>query len=326
MITTRPFGLGATLFTLDNGKGMQADITDYGATIVALRVPSKQGTIDAVLGYESAEGYRDGDNYLGATVSRYGNRLGGAQFTLDGVTYRVQNNDGRNCLHGGSDYHVRLWQSEIRGEALALTFTSPDGDFGFPGAMMIEVVFFLDAQNGLHIDYTATSDRKTICNLTNHTYFNFTENREDVLSHELWLNADTYTATDDELIPTGDASVAGTPFDFRAVRPIKETIYDNNFNLRGGGGAQATLYEKTTGVLMEVFTDRPGVQVYASAMLPEQKGKNGAHHGLGAGLALETQVPPNAPNRPECAELRELYTVSPDRPWKSSTVYRFSVR
>ncbi|MBQ7523910.1 MAG: galactose mutarotase [Oscillospiraceae bacterium] len=326
MITTRPFGLGATLFTLDNGNGMQADITDFGATIVALRVPSKNGTTDAALGYESAEGYRDGGNYLGATVSRYGNRLGGAQFTLDGKTYHVPKNDGENCLHGGSDYHVRLWQAEIRGESLVLTMHSPDGDFGFPGAMTMQVVFLLDAQNGLHIDYTATADRTTLCNLTNHVYFNFTENREDVLAHELFINADTYTATDAELIPTADVPVADTAFDFRTARPIADTIYDNNFNLRGGDGAQATLYEKTTGVFMEVFTDRPGIQVYASGMLPEQKGKHGARHGLGAGLALETQVPPNAPNRKECDALRDLYTVEPERPWKSTTIYRFSVK
>ena len=327
MIIKRPFGLGSTLYTIDNGKGISADITDYGAAIVALRVPSKQGTVDAVLGFESAEGYRDDSgDYIGATIARYANRIGGAQFTLDGVTYHVKANQWGNCLHGGGDNHLRLWQAEVRGDALVFTLDSPDGEYGFPGAMKAQVTYWLDDHFGLHMDYLATSDRPTLCNMTNHAYFNFTEDREDVLKHELFINADTYTVVDDKLLPTGDAPVAGTPFDFRTPRPIKETFYDNSFNLRGGEGPQATVYEKNSGVLLEVFTDLPALQIFSSGTLQERNGKHGAHHGLGGGIVLETQLPPDAPNRPECAGLRDRFTVTPERPWKSTTIYRFSIR
>lgn len=326
MITKKAFGLGATLYTLSNGCGMQADVTDYGATLVSLRVPGREKTVDAVLGYENAEGYRDGDNYLGATVSRYGNRIAESRFTLNGREYRVNANEGRHCLHGGSDYHLRLWDTEIRGEKLVFRMVSPDGDFGFPGELKMQVTYWLDAENGLHLAYEVQSDRETVCNLTNHTYFNLNGNRRDVLDHELYLNAESYTQTDAELIPVGNVPVAGTEFDFRTPRKIGRAIYDHSFNLSGGGSAQARLYDAESGVEMAMFTDRPAVQVYDSVSLPVQPGKHGTMHGIGAGIALETQVSPNALNRRECETDRPLFTVSPERPWRSETVYRFSVR
>ena len=319
-----PDGREVFLYTLDNGRGMTAKVTTYGGYLVSLCVPGKNGAVDAVLGYDGLEGYLACNDYVGATVGRFANRLENAQFTLNGVTYKVTANDGRNTLHGGGEFSHDLWQGEIVGESLVLTFQSPDGAHGYPGNVTATVRFSLDEENGLHLDYEAESDRETVINLTNHAYFNLCGGHKPMLEQQLQLAAETYTTVREDLIPIGDASVEGTEFDFRKARPVGKAIYDHNFNLTEGDGAKATLYCEETGVCMEMFTDLPGVQVYASCMLPEHTGKGGARYGLGSGLCLETQVPPNTPNRPECRKFD--YIAKPGKPWKSSTVYKFSVK
>lgn len=320
---TLPCGTQAELYTITNENGMAVKVTTYGGILVSVLVPDKNGVIrDVVLGYDTLQEYVDNDGYLSATVGRFANRIVNACFTLNGKTYHLPKNDGSHSLHGGGGFSSKVFTARAVGEKLELSYLSPDGEDGYPGNLTMTVTFWLDSENALHLDYTAKSDADTICNLTNHAYFNLFGGEKPMLSHKLWLNADKYTATDAELIPVGDVTVEGTEYDFRTPKTVGSTIYDNNFVLGGGDGVQATVYEEETGILLEMFTDRPDVQVYASAMLTDRKGKNGCHYSYGHGLCLETQVPPNAPNRPECTG----YVLPAGEVLKTSTVYRFSVK
>jgi len=316
-------GRPVELYTLTNETGMSVQVCTYGGILRSVCVPDKNGvTRDVVLGYDTLREYMDNDGYLSATVGRFANRIAFGRFTLNGREYQLPVNNGRHSLHGGVGFSSKLFTAKIEGEKLTLTYVSPDGEDGYPGTMTVSVTFWLDGENGLHLDYSAVSDADTICNLTNHAYFNLHGGEKDMLSHELWLNADAYTATDKELIPTGDVPVEGTIFDFRTPKAVATNVYDNNFTLRGGDGVQATVYEKETGILLEMFTDRPAVQVYASSQLKDRAGKNGCRYSYGYGLCLETQLPPNAPNRPECTG----HVLKAGEEMKTSTVYRFSVR
>ena len=318
-----PCGKQVSAYTMTNKNGMAVKVLDMGATLVSILVPDRDGKlVDTLLGYDTLEGYLEGGNHVGGTVGRFANRIALGRFALEGKEYQVTVNDGANSLHGGDGIDFKVWDAKVDGETLTLTHVSPDGADGYPGTLTIVMHLTLTEDNALRLDYEATTDKTTICNLTNHAYFNFTACKEDVLGHELWVNADQYTATTEDLIPTGDVPVDGTEFDFRTPKTIGKAIYDNNFVLKGGEGAQATVWEKKSGIFMEVFTDRPGVQVYDSVMLPEQADKNGTRHGEGYGLCLETQLPPNAPNRPECSG----YVVKPGEVWKTSTTYKFSVK
>ena len=319
-----PDGREVFLYTLRNKNGMEAQISTYGGILVSLLVPDKTGNLqDVVLGYDTLQEYLTWDEYFGATVGRYANRIAGGKFTLNGKEYQVTQNDGDNCLHGGGEMSHDLWLAKEDGEVLELTFVSPDGSHGYPGTMTATVRLWLDEENSLHLDYTAKSDKETIVNLTNHAYFNFS-GEKTMLDHELWVNAEQYTAVDETLIPTADVHVSGTEFDFRTPKKVGRPIYDHNFLLRGGDGLQATVYDAKTGIFMEMFTDMPGVQFYTAGGMATHKGKGGCTYGSGAGLCLETQIPPNAPNRPECQKYN--YIVKPGETWTSSTVYRFSVR
>lgn len=329
MITKKPFGTmpdGTPVeeYSIRNSHGMTVKVLSLGATLTSILVPDRSGgTKDVLLGYDTLEGYLTGGNHVGGTVGRFANRIAGGKFTLDGKTYQVTVNDGKNSLHGGSGIDFKVWTVEQDGDtALRMTYVSPDGEDGYPGTMTIRLRLSVDEENGMHLDYEAETDQATICNLTNHAYFNFTQLEHDVLDHELWLNADVYTKTNDEILPVADLPVDGTEYDFRKARPLGKAIYDNNFTLKGGAGPQASVYEKTTGICMEVFTDRPCLQIYDSVMLPDQADKGGRRHGRGSGLCLETQLAPNCPNRPGFTG----FVLRPGETCKTSTVYRFSVK
>lgn len=320
-----PDGREVRLYTIKNESGASVSISTYGAHLVSVMVPDKNGNLrDVVLGYDDLAGYLACNDYVGATVGRFANRIKNGQFTLNGKTYQVTLNDGKNSLHGGGELSHNVWQAEEDGDAVVMTYVSRDGAEGYPGNMTVKVRFTLDNENALHLDYEAAADAETPVNLTNHAYFNLFGGHKPMLEQKLWLHAETYTQVDEELIPVQDAPVEGTEFDFRTARAIAKPAYDHNFNLLGGEGAQATVWAEETGIYMEMFTDLPAVQVYASTMLPEHTGKGGAQYGLGYGLCLETQLPPNTPNRPECQKYK--YTVKPGETWKSSTVYKFSVK
>jgi len=329
MITTQTFGnlsdgREVKLYTLKNTSGAYVKISTLGATIVSLCMPDRHGKLtDVVLGYDTLEEYLQNDGYLGATVGRYCNRIGGSRFTLKGKEYHLTVNDGKNSLHGGVGFSSKIWDAEaVEENAITFSCQSPDGEDGYPAGMTAKVTFTLTEDNALRLAYWATADGDTVCNLTNHAYFNLHGGEKTVLSHKLFLAAGEYTDTDAELIPVGDVSVAGTQFDFRAPKTIAEPVYDNNFVLASGDGVKASVYEEDTGIFMEMFTDLPGVQVYTSAMLTDRKGKNGVKYGKGQGICLETQCPPDGPNRfPE-----GKFYLSKGEVWQSETVYRFSVK
>lgn len=322
---TMPDGRAVQLYTLNNENGMTISVSTYGAHLVSVLVPDKNGVVrDVVLGYDNLEGYLACNDYIGATVGRFANRLEKAQFSLNGKTYKLTVNDGSACLHGGGEFSHDLWTAEVDGDTLVMTFQSPDGAHGYPGNMTAKVRFSLDAENALHLDYAVESDAETIVNMTNHAYFNLFGGHKPMLEQKLWLDADVYSAVTEELIPIEDRPVEGTMFDFRTPKAVGEAVYDHNFMLNAGDGPKATVWAEENGIYMEMFTDLPGVQVYASCMLPEHTGKNGDKYGLGSGLCLETQLPPNTPNRPDKEKFS--YTVKPGETWKTSTVYKFSIK
>lgn len=322
---TLPDGQEVFLYTLRNETGMEARISTYGGCLVSLLVPDKTGALqDVVLGYDTLDEYRTRGEYFGALVGRFANRIANARFTLDGKTYVLRQNDGPNCHHGGGEMSYGVWSAEEEGETLKLTFCSPDGANGFPGAMTATVRIRLDEKNAIHFDYQAVSDARTVVSLTNHAYFNFTGGRRDVLDHVLSIEAQQYTEVDENLLPAKNVPVEGTDFDFRTPRAVSRAVYDHNFILSGGQGPQASVYDRESGIYMEMFTDMPAVHIYASCSVPEYVGKNGCAYGPGIGLCLETQMPTNTPNRPDCQKYN--YLVGPGEVWTSSTEYRFKVR
>ena len=302
------------VYTLSNTQGMQVDILTYGARITRIVVPDKNGRFDdVVVGCKRAEDYYAQNPYFGATVGRYANRIGGATFSLNGKTYRLQANERNNILHGGvdGDFSRKIWQAAVNDNTLVLSLLSPDGESGFPGNLQVQVAFTLTEDNALVLDYQAVCDKDTVCNLTNHTYFNIGR-QESVLSHELFIRAKQMTPCDDELIPHGEvAEIDGTPFSFWPAKPIGKDIfakegalqqcggYDFNYVLsREGEGLRhfASLYDAETGRKMDCFTTLPGVQLYTA------NGMNGFHgkktYAGHCAVCLETQFFPNAPNCP----------------------------
>lgn len=342
-----PDGQAVSLYTLRNASGMEVTITNYGGAITTIKAPdSKKKFGDVVLGFDSVEGYASKENtsYFGALIGRYGNRLAHGKFTLDGHTYQVPTNDGPNSLHGGAiGFNRRIWQakdaSTANAPALELHYLSPDGEQGFPGNLNVTVRYTLGNRNDLRIDYSATTDKDTVLNLTNHSYFNLAgPGSGTVLNHSVMLAADQFTPVDGTLIPTGKLqSVAGTPFDFRKLTRIGERIdapdeqlklgkgYDHNFVLNTGGDltkAAARVEEPTSGRVLEVFTDQPGVQFYSGNFLNGQtKGIGGAYQFRSA-LCLETQHFPDSPNHPNFPST----VLKPGQQFHSTTIYRFSTK
>jgi len=334
-------GTPVELYVLDNGRGLVARVCTYGATLVSLEVPDKSGRrADIVLGLDDLAGYLKGHPLFGSTVGRYANRIGGAQFTLNGKLITLAKNSGRNSIHGGPNgFHKQIWKATAietaEGPAVKMTYLSADGEEGFPGNLNVTVTFTLTRSNELRIDYEATTDKDTVVNLTNHSYFNLGgHDSGDVLGHELFIAASRYTVVDAELIPTGEiAPVKDTPLDFTIPRLIGERIarlaqtqgYDHNYVLDSGGkslalAARAT--EPKSGRIMEVWTTEPGVQLYTANHLRNYKGRNGAIYNRHQAFCLETQHFPDSPNKPQFPTT----TLKAGDTFKSTTAFRFSIR
>jgi aldose 1-epimerase len=335
-----PSGAAVELFTLTNAKGMEAAISTYGGVLVSLKVPDRNGMLgDVVLGFDSLDGYAKPGPYFGAIIGRYGNRIAHGMFTLDGVSYTLAKNNGENSLHGGKQgFDKRIWTAKhSTAQSLELTYLSKDGEEGFPGNLSTTVTYTLTDNNELRIDYSATTDKDTVVNLTNHSYFNLAGQGEgDVLGHQVTINADRFTPVDKSLIPTGELKkVAGTPFDFRQPHAIGERIdsandqlalgggYDHNFVInRTASGLEpaATVGEPKTGRVLEVLTTEPGVQFYTANSLGSVTGKGGKVYGRRSAFCLETQHYPDSPNRPDFPPV----VLKPGGHYQTSTVYRFS--
>ena len=339
-------GEGVDIFTLTNNLGMQAKITNYGAIVVSLTAPDRTGKMDdVVLGLNDLDSYLKGHPYFGAIVGRYGNRIAKGRFTLDGVEYKLAVNNGENHLHGGiKGFDKVVWTAkETRtkmGPALSLTYISKDGEEGYPGTVTATVVYTLTNNNELKLDYTVTTDKDTVTNLTHHSYFNLAgEGNGDILSHILTLNAARFTPTDAGSIPTGELkAVAGTPFDFLKPTVIGKRIdqqdqqlqfgsgYDHNFIVNGKAGtlrSAAIVYEPTSGRVLEVWTTEPGVQFYTGNFLDGTlTGKSGKVYQKRFGFCLETQHYPDSPNHPAFPTT----TLKKGATYRSTTVYRFKVK
>lgn len=331
-------------FTLKNKAGMTVRITNFGAIITSVLVPDRDGKLgDVVLGFNTIGGYLNASDkpYLGAIVGRYGNRIAKGRFTLEGKEYKLAVNNGENHLHGGIwGFDKRVWEAVSEVNPLVLRYVSADGEEGYPGQVDLTVKYALTEQNEITIDYSATSTKATPFNPTNHSYFNLkSEGEGTILDHELTIHADRYTPVDKGLIPTGELTpVESTPFDFRKPKAIGRDIglpheqlafgggYDHNWVLdRKGDGPElaATAYEPTTGRVLEVLTTEPGVQFYCGNFLDGSlRGKSGKAYLHRGGFCLETQHFPDSPNQPKFPDT----VLKPGEQFKSSTVFRFSVR
>lgn len=343
-----PAGHEAHLFSLSNDSGLSAEITNFGGTVVRLFVPDRHGkTSDVVLGFDSVENYsRPNGPYFGATIGRCGNRIAHGRFTLDGKAYSLATNNapgGTPChLHGGpGGFDKVLWDAEPAGrDGLKLRYLSKEGEEGYPGNLDTTVEFAVTAENALQITYTAKTDRPTLVNLTNHSYFNLAgEGARTAMGHILTLNASRFTPVNAGLIPLGEiAPVAETPFDFRAPHSIGERIeraneqlrfgagYDHNFVIEGGGSTPtlaATVLEPLSGRELEVLTTEPGVQFYSGNFIDGTlPGKSGHIYERRSGFCLETQHFPDSPNHPSFPSI----VLRPGETYRSTTVYRFRAR
>lgn len=331
-----PNGMEASLYTISSGE-LTAVISDYGATIVKLFVPDRQGSAaDVVLGFDDPNDYTASGTFFGAVVGRNANRVKNAAFTLNGRPCRMTPNDNvHNNLHSGPDYYKnRLWTVEhVDGSSIRMSLSSPDGDQGFPGNAVIHVTYALEQGNTLRISYDAISDRDTVFNLTNHSYFNLAghDKPERSMSQVLSMPARFFNAADAESIPTGELrSVEGTPMDFRTPKPIGRDIdsdydalklqggYDHNFEVFTA--PCAILSDPESGRTMAVTTDCPGVQFYAGNFLEGETGKDGVSYRKRSGICLETQFYPDSVNHPEW---NQPFTKAGER-YHSETLYRFN--
>jgi len=349
-IDQQPFGKTTDgqevfLYTLKNASGMEVKITNYGGTIQSIKVPDRDHNFaDVVLGFENVEGYQQPKNtaYFGAIIGRYANRLAKGQFVLKGVTYHVPTNDGPNSLHGGTNgFNKKVWDAKpmqtVDGPALQLRYLSKDGEEGFPGNLSVTVRYTLDKKDGLHIDYTATTDKETVLNLTNHAYFNLSgAGNPSILKNILTIDADHYTPVDGTLIPTGKVeTVSGTPFDFRHATEVGKRIkdnneqltlgkgYDHNFVLNHKGDLQALaakVEDLSTGRVLEVYTTEPGLQFYTGNFLDGSvTGSIGGPYIYRSALTMETQHYPDSPNHPNFPTT----VLEPGETFHSTTIFRF---
>ncbi len=286
------------MLTLKNTGGYQVTLLETGGAIQSILMPDRNGVPgDIVLGFDDPADY-PGRGSIGAFVGRFANRIAGGAFSLNGKTYEITKNEGKNTLHGGHGYHLRNWKLEKTDAGARLSIVDPDGSEGFPGNVNVWVDVSLTESNELIFDYTALADADTVINLTNHSYFNLS-GKDQVLDQELYLNADSYLEVDQELIPTGKRiDVAGTDFDFRTRRPIASGKYDHCFVLNGGG-IQAEAWDPYSGRGMRMETDQPALQLYCGGGLGGTRGKGGKIYQPFAGFCLETQHFPDSPNHPE---------------------------
>jgi aldose 1-epimerase len=353
-VTSTPFGATADgrtveLFTLTNAHGIQIRLTNYGGIITSLKTPDRSGRLDdIVLGYDSLAGYIRNSPYFGAIVGRYGNRIARGLFTLDGATYHLAVNNGLNSLHGGRrGFDKVVWTAHPfqnqEGTGVALDYTSPDMEEGYPGTLRAHVTYTLTDDDRLIVDYQATTDKATPVNLTQHTYWNLAGSaRRDILGHELTINADSMTPVDTTLITTGEITpVSGTPFDFRTPMAIGARVdqrqdaqirygngYDHNFVLNRGGAAAGALVhaarvvEPSSGRTLDISTTEPGLQFYSGNFLDGSiTGKGGAVYRFRYGIALETQHYPDSPNHPNFPST----ILRPGQQYHTRTVYQFGV-
>lgn len=310
-------GQAVDLYTLSNSSGMQVGILNYGGIINFLKVPDRHGRfLDIILGYDDVSGYENNAGYLGALIGRCANRIAKGRFKLDGKEYHLYRNDTDNHLHGGkAGFNSKIWDAAILGEKLVLSLLSPDGDEGYDGALSVRVTHTLSDDGTFTWDYFAETDRKTVCNLTNHAYFNLSgHNGGTVLDQYLQIESDAFTESDDQLIPTGAVLlVDGTPMDFRRPHKIGERInadyiplklaggYDHNYAVRGTTGIlrdAASGFDENSGISFKLRTTTPGIQLYTGNFLSGLKGKDGAIYRRNCGFCLETQYFPDAVNHP----------------------------
>jgi aldose 1-epimerase len=335
-----PDGSTAHLFTLRNTKGMTVKVTDYGLIITEVLVPDRNGKIgNVVLGFDNLDQYLKGHPFFGAIAGRYANRIAKGKFSLDGKEYTLATNNGKNHLHGGeAGFDKKLWTatdvSSANDAALEFKYTSKDMEEGYPGNLALTVRYTLNNDNELTIDYSATTDKKTVINVTNHSYFNLAGSG-DIKDHEIQIEADQFTPVDAELITTGELkSVKGTPLDFTSPHKIGERMeqtglggYDHNFVLRGGVTAQPRLAarasEPKTGRVLEVYTTEPGIQLYTGINLNGSlTGVGGVNYGKSAGFCLETQHFPDSPNKPNFPSA----VLEPGTKFHSVTSFKFSTK
>lgn len=328
------------VYTLTNASGASVDVLTYGARLIRIMMPDRKGKLgDVLVGCARPEGYYEENPYFGATIGRYGNRIGGAKFLLNGKTYSLEANDGKNTLHGGvtADFSRQIWDAEIVDDHLVLTHLSPDGAGGFPGNLKVTLTITLTEENEIILDYVAVSDKDTVCNLTNHSYFNL-GGQETVLSHELMINSSKITPVDDELIPHGEyMDINGTPFSFLYPKPIGQDIfcdehmirncngYDFNYCLdRIGRGLEhvAYVYDKESGRRMDCYTTLPGIQLYTGCSTGTFAGEGKKKYVNHCALCLETQGYPNSPNCPEYPST----LLKAGETYKEITTYKFSVK
>lgn len=342
-------GDSTALYTLTNASGMEVCITNFGGRVVSVMVPDRDGNYrDVVLGFDSIEAYFPEVNKsdFGAAIGRYANRINQGTFVLDGDTVSLPKNNFGHSLHGGTDMGTRGWQyrvytaNQLNDSTLELTLTDADGNNGYPGTVEAKVVYSLTADNTLDIDYTATTDKPTVINMTNHSYWNLGgDASQDILGHELTVNADNYTPVDSTFMTTGEiAPVAGTPFDFTTAKAIGRDITADNEQLRNGNGydhnwvlntagndslAAVELYNPANGINLAVYTNEPGIQIYTGNFLDgTATGKGGTVYNQRAAVCLETQKYPDTPNKPEWPSA----TLRPGETYHSHCAYHFSVK
>lgn len=332
-------GEKASLYTLENQNGMKAVVSDFGAVLVKLLVKDCGGkSRDVVWGYDNVASYEKNGVFLGATIGRNANRIGKAKFTMSGQEYTLDVNDGKNNLHGGFDgYHARMWQAKVGENAVTFTLESPDMDQGFPGAAHIQVTYTLKEDNTLSLSYEASADKETVFNMTNHSYFNMDGAESDsILEQQVWIDADTFTEADAESIPTGKClKVEGTPMDFRSYRVIGKEIdadyeplkfgagYDHNWVLKNNGkmAVVAKMKSEKSGIVMEVSTDLPGMQLYVGNFLNNELGKDGKKYARRSAACFETQYFPDAVNHANFAS--PIFKAG--ETYRTTTEYRFLV-
>ncbi len=339
-----PEGDTVTSYTLTNTQGMTTEVIDYGGIIVSLTAPDRTGRFqDVVLGFESLQPYLDGHPFFGALVGRYGNRIAKGKFTLGDKEYTLVQNNGENHLHGGTKgFDKVVWNSRATetpdGPSLELVYTSAHMEEGYPGELSVKVIYLLRNDNALQVDYTASTDRPTIVNLTQHSYFNLNPNEGHILDHELTLNSDYYLPVDETLIPLNTMeNVQDTPFDFLEAHTVGERVDGDHIQLVRGGGydhcwvlngppgtmkTAAVLYDPVTGREMTVETTEPGVQFYTANFLDGSLKGKGKSYERRAALCLETQHFPDSPNRPDFPSVR----LDPGETYRTTTVFKFSVR
>jgi aldose 1-epimerase len=348
-VSQRPFGqtkegTPVTLFTLRNKQGAEAAICNYGGLVISLKVPDRNGQFgDVVLGYDNLADYIKDTPYFGAMIGRYGNRIAKGKFTLDGKEYTLAINNGPNALHGGlKGFDKVVWEPKIvaslDGASLELRYTSKDGEEGYPGNLTVKAVYTLTEDNALKLEYTATTDKDTVVNLTQHSYFNLA-GKGDILNHQVMMPADKFTPVDSTLIPTGELKpVDGTPFDFRTPTAIGARIgqddeqlkfgngYDHNWVINkplGQLGLMARVYEPTTGRVLEVLSTEPGLQFYTGNFLDGKlTGKGGWAYQFRNAFCMEPQHFPNSPNQPNFPSV----VLKPGQVYKHTIIFKFSVQ